>query len=63
MSAVTPDRLDLSVKFDHPEAFGSDEGATQSVVVSARFSDFEPGWDDEAVLAKLKVKRQKKQLT
>ena len=37
--------------FDNPLLYGQDD-EKQYVVVKAIFSDFEPGWDDDKVLAR-----------
>ena len=49
--------LDIKLKFtfDNPTVYDGQ----QYISIKAQFSDFEPGWDDEAELMRVEVPRQK----
>lgn len=52
---VTPLDIKLKFTFDNPTVYDGQ----QYISIKAQFSDFEPGWDDEAELMRVEVPRQK----
>ena len=46
--------IDISINFNHPELYGKN-GLQQYLSVSASFSDFEPGWNDQSDLIRIKI--------
>lgn len=59
-SASTTD-LKIKINFDYPESVSTDREFPTFVEVKAKFSDFEPGWIDDLVLAYLEMAPQKKE--
>ena len=52
---ITQNSINLSFKFDYPLVYDGQ----QYITVRAKFSDFEPGWDDDAELVRVEIPLQK----
>ena len=48
-------RVDLA----HPELFGLDKSYPEYIIVTADFGDFEPGWNAQQELARIKIPKRK----
>ena len=57
---MTTDSISIALNFTYPEMIKSDN-STQLLKVKARFSDFEPMWDDEQYLVNIRLPKQIKQ--
>ena len=60
--SVSPEKIDINLKFDFPESVSTDRDNPQSTWIKARFSDFEPGWVDDLVIAAIELPKQEKPL-
>ena len=47
--------MEISITFDYPESVSADRDNPQSTWIKAEFSDFEPGWIDDLVIAAVKL--------
>ena len=47
--------MEISIKFEYPESVSTDRDNPQSTWVKAKFSDFEPGWIDDLVIAAIEL--------
>lgn len=54
---VNPNSLELDIKLSHPEHFTL--GFERYLIVKLKFSDFEPGWNDNEPLIRVRVPTQK----
>lgn len=53
--SVSPEKMKIDLKFDFPESVSVDLYNPQSAWVKAKFSDFEPGWVDDLVIAAIEL--------
>jgi len=61
---VTADsnQIEIKIEFKHTESVSSEGTDPAFVQVQAFFSDFEPNWNDELVLIRIDLPKQKKEL-
>ena len=57
ISSIEAQKIQIKLSFKDSALFGQD-GHEEYIIVKAKFSDFEPGWDDNAELAKSKIPKQ-----
>ena len=53
--SVTTSDIQLKVEFEHPESISTDKDNPHFVQVQAKFSDFEPFWNDDLVLVNVRL--------
>ena len=62
IESLSQSKIDISLDFLFPHSVSVDRDNPSSVWIKAKFSDFEPGWVDDLVIAAIELPKQEKPL-